>query len=178
MAVANQVLVGMADIQILSGEGNLVCLGLGSCIGLLAYDSSSGVAGMAHIMLPESFKDKPVEKLGKFANTAFPELIKRMESAGAKPRSLVWAYAGGAQVFKYGAGNSSDTLDVGRRNTSAVEVELKKLGARIIASDTGGSSVRTMTFFSETGEVKVRTVQNGERVLCRLGNQPIMRKAA
>ncbi|MCB0825331.1 MAG: chemotaxis protein CheD [Armatimonadetes bacterium] len=176
--MANQVLVGMADIQILSGEGSLVCLGLGSCIGLLAYDSSAGVAGMAHIMLPESFKDKPIEKLGKFANTGVPELIKQLESAGARTRGLVWAYAGGAQVFKYGAGASSDALDVGRRNAAAVEAELKKLGARVIANDTGGTSGRTLSFFTESSEVKIRTVQNGERVLCRLGDRPTIRKAA
>ena len=65
-AVEGAVLVGMADIQVIRGSGQLTCLGLGSCIGLCGLDVSANVAGMVHIMLPQAFQGKGVEKPGKF----------------------------------------------------------------------------------------------------------------
>jgi len=164
---AGQVLVGMAEIKVIKGTGQLTCLGLGSCIGLLAYDAESGVCGMAHIMLPEAFKDKTVDKPGKFADTGVPALLAEIEKAGGNIRRLTWVFTGGAQVFKYGAGTASK-LDVGARNGEAVNAHLKKLGARILAQDIGGTSGRTMVANIETGEVRVRTVQGGEKTLCQL----------
>lgn len=162
-----QVLVGMAEIKVIKGSGQLTCLGLGSCIGLLAFDADSGVCGMAHIMLPEAFKDKPVDKPGKFADTGLPALLAEIEKAGGSTRRLTWVFAGGAQVFKYGAGTASK-LDVGARNGEAVVAHLKKFGARVLAQDIGGTSGRTMIANLETGEVRVRTVQGGEKILCQL----------
>lgn len=166
MPISTQVLVGMAEIKVLSAPGTMVCLGLGSCIGLVAYDRSANVCGMVHIMLPEAFKDKPVDKPGKFADTGIPALLDEMEKRGANRRRLIVAYGGGAQVFQYGAGTK--TLDVGSRNASAVQSILPTIGARLLATDVGGTSGRTITVDVETGEVRVRTVQGGEKVLCNL----------
>lgn len=167
MAVVSQTLVGMSEIKICKGSGVLTCLGLGSCIGVIAYDPVSEVAGMVHVMLPESFKDKVVDKPGKFANTGIPQMIRMIEAEGAEKRRLKFSYAGGAQVFKYGA-ETTRTLDVGTRNGAAVKDELGKISARILGSDIGGTCGRTVTFDLTTGEVKVRTVSGGEKVLCNL----------
>lgn len=159
----------MAEIKISAGHAQFTCLGLGSCIGLIAFDPEAHVCGMAHVMLPAAFKDKPVEKPGKFADTGIVELLKLVKDAGAAQHRLIYAYAGGAQVFKYGSGPSS-TLDVGARNSAAVEDHLKKLGGRVIAKETGGSAGRTVLFDTVTGEVRIRTVANGEKLLCSLGS--------
>ena len=50
--------VGMADYKVASGEEVLITLGLGSCVGVVIYDSSKKIAGMAHIMLPSSLEIK------------------------------------------------------------------------------------------------------------------------
>ena len=163
-----QHLVGMAEIKVAVGHAQFTCLGLGSCIGLIAFDPDAHVAGMVHVMLPAAFKDKPVDKPGKFADTGIPEMLKLLKEAGALQQRLIYAYAGGAQVFKYGAGASS-TLDVGARNTTAVEEHLKKLGARVVAKEVGGSAGRTVLFDTATGEVRVRTVAAGEKLLGALG---------
>lgn len=167
MTTGVQLLVGMADIQVHKGSALFTCLGLGSCIGLAALDPESNVAGMVHVMLPESFKDKPVEKPGKFADTGIRELLDQMRKIGADPTRLRIAYAGGAQVFKFGS-NADSRLDVGARNGVAVEQMVRSLGFRPVAVDVGGSVGRTVMFASETGEVRVRTVAGGERVLCKL----------
>lgn len=168
MASGSQILVGMAEIKICRAPQNLVCLGLGSCIGLLAFDPQAQVAAMAHIMLPAAFKDKEIDKPGKFADSGIPALLELLDQEGAVRSRLLWAYTGGAQVFKYGAAPTNN-LDVGRRNTEAVTQHLATLRARVVASDTGGSNGRTMTFDPNSCEVRVRSVAGGERTLCVLG---------
>ena len=167
MAVSTQLMVGMADIKVTQGPATLTCLGLGSCIGLVAYDPRSEVCGMVHVMLPEAFKDKPVDKPGKFANTGIPALFEEMKKQGAEDRSYILAYGGGAQVFKYGQSGSSG-LDVGARNAAAVAEHLKVTRSRVLATDVGGTSGRTIIVDTLSGQVTVRTVQGGEKVLCNL----------
>jgi len=166
-AVSGAVLVGMADIQVLRGGGQLTCLGLGSCIGLCGFDPVSKVAGMVHVMLPEAFAGKLVEKPGKFADTGIPALLEAMKKAGAETSRIIFAMAGGAQVFKFGA-NAESRLDIGARNAVAVTNALKQLGMKVVASDTGGNNGRTVNFTVETGAFTVRTVTAGEKTLCNL----------
>lgn len=172
MAILSQTMVGMAEIKVLKSQGVLTCLGLGSCIGLIGFDRENGVAGMVHIMLPEAFKDKRNDKPGKFADTGIPALLKEIEKNGGNSQRLIMAYAGGAQVFKYGA-ETNRTLDVGLRNAEAVNKILMANRSRILAKDTGGTNGRTIMFDLETGNVNVRTVQGGEKTLCNLKGRSI-----
>lgn len=167
MAVSSPVLVGMAELYVRKGEGQFTCLGLGSCIGLAAVDPLTKVGGMVHIMLPEAFPDKPVDKPGKFADTGVRQFLADLESMGASKSRLRWAMAGGAQVFKFGDG-SPNRMDIGARNALAVKQILSGIGARIVAQEVGGHEGRTMIMTLETGGVRVRSVSSGERDLCNL----------
>lgn len=167
MAVAAPVLVGMADIHVLKGTGQFSCLGLGSCVGLCMLDPVANVGGMIHVMLPEAFANKPVDKPGKFADTGVPELLRMMERAGAVRSRLQVALAGGAQVFCFGDGGER-RLDIGTRNGAAVQAQLQSLGLRPKGQDLGGNLGRTVTMTMDTGQVRVKTVSQGEKVLCSL----------
>jgi chemotaxis protein CheD len=115
----------------------LVALGLGSCIGLAIVDRLAGVAGLAHIVLPES-GDK-VDQIGKFADTAVPELIARLRRAGAVARRFETAIVGGARMFEVSGG-----LDIGTRNEAAVRAALSAARVSISAAQTGGNQGRTV----------------------------------
>ncbi|MCG9894172.1 MAG: chemotaxis protein CheD, partial [Fimbriimonadaceae bacterium] len=110
----------MGDIHVTREPAILTALGLGSCIGLTVMCPRTRVAGMIHIMLPAAFAGRPMDKVGKYADTGIVELMDQMRAAGAGP-SLVWAYAGGAQVFQLGKGQG---LEIGRRNAEAVAQHL------------------------------------------------------
>jgi chemotaxis protein CheD len=167
VAVATPTLVGMAEIHVHQGPALYSCIGLGSCIGLVAHCPASGVSGMIHVMLPEAFKDKPIDKPGKFVDVGLPEMVKLMAAKGANPNRLVAAYAGGAQVFKIGADVSS-RLDIGKRNAEAVKTLLEQLRIRTVAHDVGGSNGRTVTVDIASLTVKVRSINEGEKILCNL----------
>jgi chemotaxis protein CheD len=164
---ASQIMVGMSELHVAKGAAVFTCLGLGSCIGLCALDPETAIGGMVHIMLPAAFPDKPVDKPGKFADTGLPALLELLAKKGADPSRLLVAYAGGAQVFKFGA-NTQDRLDVGGRNATAVADLVNRLELKVVAKEVGGSQGRTVTFNVERGEVFVRTVAGGEKLLCNL----------
>ncbi len=129
--------VRMGEIEVSKRAGEeLVARGLGSCIGLALIDRSSGVAGMAHIVLPESGGSD--SEPGKFADLAVPALIARMQKAGAVTRRIDAVLAGGARMFELGE------MDIGARNAAAVKAGLTRAGLRVRASETGGNRGRTL----------------------------------
>jgi chemotaxis protein CheD len=130
--------VRMGEIVVSAHPGDeLVALGLGSCIGLAIVDRTAGVAGLAHIVLPES-GDK-VDQPGKFADTSVPDLIARMCRAGAVERRFETAIVGGARMFEMSGG-----LDIGSRNEQAVRVALAKARIPVRIAQTGGNQGRTV----------------------------------
>jgi chemotaxis protein CheD len=158
-------MVGMAEIKVTrSPDDVLVALGLGSCIGICAYDPLARIAGLAHIVLPESGEQQ--EAPGKFANTAIPLLLQEMQKQGAELSRICVALAGGAQLFS--SHTSGTRLEIGPRNAAAVRCELERRNIRIVASDVGGSSGRTVHLFSD-GRVRVKSIGQGERDLVMLG---------
>lgn len=166
MAVATPVMVTMAEISVARKQGHLACLGLGSCVGICAMDADANVGGMAHIMLPESYPNSVNDRPAKFADTGIPELIRVMERHGASRSRIAIALVGGARVLNFGSENNR--LDIGGRNSTAVQNKLIELGLKVVATDLGGNLGRTVTLSIETGHIRVRTVSQGERLLCSL----------
>lgn len=142
----------MGEIEVSKRTGDeLVARGLGSCIGLALIDRASGVAGMAHIVLPESSGADP--EPGKFADLAVPALIAGVQRAGGVVRRLDAVMAGGARMFQLGE------LDIGARNAAAVKAALGQAGLRVKASETGGNRGRTMRL--TVGEFNVTVKEAG-----------------
>ena len=156
----NTIVLGMADLTVIRAPVKLVTLGLGSCIGLVVYDSTAKVAGMAHIMLPNSRGLMGSEKVGKFADTAVPALIDAMERQGAVKSRIKAKLAGGAQMFAL-PGVSADFLTVGAKNVTETKKRLALLKIALIAADTGGNKGRTIEFSTSNWMLKVKTLGKG-----------------
>lgn len=148
--------VGMADLNVCKSPDALTTLGLGSCIGIILYDQRTKVSGLAHIMLPDSTQIKKNENKAKFADTAICELIKEMEKIGAHKSRLVSKIAGGAQMFSFSGNN--DMMRIGERNAEATRKLLKELGIPLLAEECGKNYGRTIEFYSETGELHIKTI--------------------
>ena len=129
----------------------LVSLGLGSCIGLALVDRKMGIAGLAHIVLPQS-QGHGSENSRKFADFAVPELVSELEAEGARKIRLEAVLVGGASMFAAIGGS----MEVGARNEAAVKAQLAAARIRIHASATGGSRGRTVRVDPQTGIVLVR----------------------
>lgn len=156
-----EIKVGIGDINVALPPDKLITLGLGSCIGIAVYDQYSKVAGLAHIMLPNSSGFTNQSNPFKFANIAVPELINRMIFKGASIGHMKAKIAGGASMFAFADKNSM--MDIGNRNGIAVKEVLKNLEIPIISQDLGGNSGRTMIVEAATGKVFIKTVGKGIR---------------
>ena len=140
MTTAAEIAVRMGEIAVSKTAGEiLVSLGLGSCIGLALVDQQRGIAGLAHIMLPEAIAGGgPV---GKFADLAVPELVAQVTALGTTTPMLKALLVGGAQMFSLGG---SGAMDIGVRNGEAVRAALAKERIPVVAAATGGSRGRTI----------------------------------
>jgi chemotaxis protein CheD len=146
MTPAGEIAVRMGEIAVSSRPGDvLLSIGLGSCIGLALVDQRRGIAGLAHVMLPEAIGEGGGPP-GKFADRAVPELVARTTALGAPRAALKAVLVGGAQMFAFG-GVAGGALDIGVRNESAVRAVLTGERIPVVASATGGGSGRTIRVF-------------------------------
>jgi chemotaxis protein CheD len=140
VTAVGDIAVRMGELAVSSTRGDvLVSLGLGSCIGLALVDQRRGIAGLAHIMLPEAIPGGG--PAGKFADLAVPELLKQTTALGTTRTVLKAVLVGGAQMFSLGKGSG---LDIGGRNEAAVRALLAAERIPVVASATGGSKGRTI----------------------------------
>jgi chemotaxis protein CheD len=157
--MADLIKVGMADLNTAYSPGILTTLGLGSCVGICLYDTSTKISGMVHIMLPSSAQIKNNSNIAKFADTGIVKLMEDMLELGAKRSKLVSKIAGGSQMFNFN--DASDIMRIGTRNVAATKETLRSLNIPIIAEDTGGSYGRTIELYSETGMLLIKTIGYG-----------------
>lgn len=140
--MADLIKVGMADYKVGRAPSTLISYGLGSCIGVSLYDPQAKVGGLLHIMLPDSTQSRASENPAKFADTGVPLMLKDVLALGASKSRLVAKMAGGAQMFAFA--KATDIMRVGARNAEAVKEQLKSLGIKLIAEDTGENYGRTV----------------------------------
>ncbi|MCC7363263.1 MAG: chemotaxis protein CheD [Dehalococcoidia bacterium] len=133
----------------------LVAYGLGSCVGISAFDPATKVAGLVHILLPSSDGKQPTAtEPARFADTGIDALVRRVTEAGALKSRLIVKLAGGASVL--GAANA-EKFKIGERNAEAVRERLRHHGLRIAKEDLGGTRGRTLELHQATGRTYVRT---------------------
>ncbi len=159
--MAEIIKVGMADSNIACPPGILTTLGLGSCVGICLYDSSTRISGLVHIMLPDSKQIKNNANPAKFADTGISVLVEDMVRTGARRKKIVSKIAGGSQMFSFN--DSSDVMRIGSRNVTATKEILRQLNIPLIAEDTGGNYGRTIELFSETGILLIKTIGYGTK---------------
>lgn len=159
----NEIKVGIGDLNVTLPPGKIITLGLGSCVGIALYDSINKVAGLAHIMLPNSKGFTNQSNPLKFADKAIPSLIDNMIKKGANKRYLKAKIAGGASMFSFG--DKSSIADIGGRNGISVKEILSQMSIPILSQDLGGNSGRTMIIQADDGKVFIRTVGKGMKEL-------------
>lgn len=144
--------VGIADGAILHG-GDLRTSGLGSCVAVAICAPDEGVGGLIHPMLPHG--GISVENRAKYVDTAVADLVATLEGIGIDRSSMVGGLVGGATMFSL----DREADSIGERNASAAEAQLAAFEIPVQTEDVGGSSGRTATVSTDTGEITVRTAK-------------------
>jgi chemotaxis protein CheD len=154
--------VRIGQLATARGAGRLLAIGLGSCVAIILYDRARRIGGLAHVLLPDPSAARDDSNPARFATRAVPALLEEMRALGASA-PFEARLVGGAALF----GNmlASAQGQMGDRNVGAASAAIAALMIPVLASDTGGSAGRSVTFDIATGEVAVRGVRGGHRVL-------------
>lgn len=153
--------VGIADVNLVKKPENIRTSGLGSCVGVVVYDAKAGLAGLAHILLPDSSMARQKDiNIYKYADTALPYLIDSLIKKGALPDRLKAKMAGGAQMFQFSS--QSNMMRIGPRNIEAVRGILHEYHIPVVAHDVGGNAGRTIEFDTNMNKLKIRKINEKE----------------
>ena len=158
--------VGIGQLEVARAPAVLVTHNLGSCVGVALYDLHHKIGALAHITLPSctGINSSCKKKNDKFADTAIPLMIRKMEEIGAQRGFTIAKIAGGADMFDLPS-NAPFELDIGRQNVEAVKHCLQKYGITIVAEEVLGNIPRTMELDLATGKVTLKTSQRKTRFL-------------
>jgi chemotaxis protein CheD len=145
--------VNIADMKISKNPNEfLVTYSLGSCVSLACYDPYTKVAGLIHIMLPESQIEKQLDNINpyKFVDLGVPLLYKELFKAGAKRNHIITKLMGGSNVM-----DKNKYFNIGERNYTAVRKILWRNNMIIHKEDVGGSKSRTVRLYTADGRCVV-----------------------
>lgn len=144
---------GVGEYHLVSTPGKLTCIGLGSCVGIAIYDLRLGIGGMAHAMLPKYDEGRDKKNASKYADSSIYIMVDELIELGCSKVSLRAKMAGGAQMFSF---ITSDSLNIGQRNSEVARETLKKERIPLVGEHCGGSKGRTTTFDPSNASYRVQ----------------------
>jgi chemotaxis protein CheD len=147
--------VATADFAVAGAGYVLESQGIGSCVVLCLWDPSTKLGALSHIMLPKYPGGAELNRL-RFADTALPLVLDKLQQLGADRSRLSAQLFGGANMFQ----NLGDfTATIGGRNVEAVRQYLQDQGIPLNRMEVGGNQGRSVAFFLDTGSATVTVVE-------------------
>ena len=139
-----------------SKEGFLKSSPLGSCVAIVAYDSSTKIGGLAHAMLPgKSVKEND----NKYAEDIITNMIDDLTCLGAMKTTIEICLVGGANVLRRKNDNIGDNLIL-----SIYEI-LKKKKLPVNAKSLSGFERRSVSLDLCSGLVNYTIGESNKKTL-------------
>ena len=159
LAYSGIVMVGIGDCAIVRSPVKIKTSGLGSCLGITLYDRQEKIGGLLHTMLPNIKEARIKDNPAKFTDAGIEYLVDEIIKKGGSRKKLEAKIVGGASMFE------NSHMNIGERNIKSARETLTKLGVAIIAEDTGKNYGRTIIFDTFTGDLLIKTVLRGDKVI-------------
>jgi len=144
---------------------------LGSCVSACVRDSTAGIGGMNHFMLPEDADptSRGAAAAMRYGAYAMEILLNELFKGGARRERLEAKVFGGGAVLA-----NMTTLNIGDRNADFVLRYLQMEQVRVAAQDLRGSLPRRINYFPVTGRVTMRKLrQQDDALLVRHDEQAL-----
>lgn len=163
-ATKRRIVVGIGEFAVCNDKQSVIIThALGSCVAVSLWDPEAGVAGLIHVLLPDS-KINPTRAAAQpaaFADTGIPLLFRSAYEMGVQKKRCQVRLVGGADVTSIGACGES----VGKRNILAARSLLWKNGVMVQKEAVGGSEARTVSLHVSDGAVQVSSGRETLQVL-------------
>jgi len=154
--------VGLGEIAVSQNRDEiLVAFGLGSCVGIGAYDPVKGIAGLLHAVLPEPLNGSDLTST-KYVSNGIDKLFEEMIKKGAVKERLIIRMAGGANMLT--SPGLSKTFDIGTRNIAKAQSVLEAQKMKVISQNVGGNIGRTFRVYVVDGKMTIRMIGEKETV--------------
>jgi chemotaxis protein CheD len=153
----NRLVVGIGEFAVSDRPSDVIVThALGSCIAVCVFDPERQVAGMLHLLLPESRinPQRAAEQPAAFADTGIPLLFQAAYNLGAQKARCRVCLIGGAEVAAHQSAGPC-AFNIGRRNQLAAKNTLWRNGVLIDREDTGGKTIRTVHLWVADGRLQV-----------------------
>lgn len=137
-----------------TGESNVVLTTiLGSCVATCLYDPKAKLGGINHFLLP----DASGSQLGnnRYGVHAMELLINDLLKQGAQKAHMMAKVFGGADMI-------NNERAVGRRNVEFALSFLDDEGIPCASQSVGGRQARRIRFWPQTGQAKLKFIENDE----------------
>lgn len=159
---------GISAVKLLPGEyyvtskDMVLTTVLGSCVSACVRDSTAGIGGMNHFMLPDDADPATQDATAamRYGAYAMEMLLNELFKAGARRERLEAKVFGGGAVLA-----NMTVLNIGDRNAEFVLRYLKMEQVRIAAQDLRGKLPRRINYFPGTGRVTVRKLRQQDDAL-------------
>lgn len=151
-----RIVVGIGEFAVSNDKDSLILThGLGSCVAVCLWDPHVRVAGLVHVLLPDSRinLDRAGNQPAAFADTGIPLLLQTAYGYGVQKQRCQVRLVGGADINGIGAG----TVSVGKRNILAVRGLLWSNGVMLVGEAVGGGAARSVSLDVGDGRVQVRS---------------------
>lgn len=168
---------GVEAVKLLPGEyyvtsrDMLLTTVLGSCVSACLRDTTAGIGGMNHFMLPDDSDPASRDPAAamRYGAYAMEVLLNELIKTGARRERLE------AKVFGGGAVLANMTmLNIGERNADFVLRYLQLEQIRIAAHDLRGDLPRRINYFPASGRVTVRKlVKQNDALLVQKGEMAL-----
>jgi len=153
--------VASGEVAISTKNEWLVSTPLGSCVAVVAYDVTTKIGGMAHIMLPgKSYSMKELDNRFHFAFDAIELLLDGLLQKGVVPENIAVCLVGGANVLK----KKSDGIAIEVANSVLAIIVKKQITVHAVAM--GGYERYTVSLNTGAGKVYYTVGDSPEMVLC------------
>ena len=147
--------VGIAEAEVSNNPNcGLVTHALGSCVAVAIHDPQAKVAGLLHILLPDSSidREKAKTKPYMYADTGIPALFRAAYAKGADKKRITVRLIGGAQVMDAGG-----VFNIGKLNHVACRKILWAAGVLVHGEEVGGNVSRSVTLEVASGKLRWKT---------------------
>jgi chemotaxis protein CheD len=107
--------------QVKAGKGKeiLQSKAIGSCIVIIAYDTTKSIGALAHVMLPGRAPDKKAVEISKYVTDAIDAIVSKMSQLGSQKADIEAVLVGG------GSGEVKAESEFGRGSKFTFALPLK-----------------------------------------------------
>jgi len=154
VSAKRRLIVGIGEYAVSNDQTSVIVThALGSCVAVCLWDPDARVAGLIHVLLPDSRinLERAQAQPAAFADTGIPLLFRTAYDYGVQKKRCQVRLIGGADVTGIGAGGGS----VGKRNILAARALLWKNGVMVQREAVGGTEARTVALEVSDGRIQV-----------------------